>query len=477
MSEAPARESGELVIGLVAPVGTDIEAVQTLLTEVLEAADYDLISYRLSELFRSLSGFLPAIDNSNEAQRLATSMDAGNELRRLTERPEVMAIQAAAWIAKERPRDESHLRRAHVLRSLKREEEVHYLRRLYGPRFVLVSIYQPRDRRVAELGRADMTEVQATELVARDEDEGSGHGQATRDAFHLADLFIDGNSTNIKDELTRFFDLLLGSPFHTPRKHEHGMFLAHASSLRSGDLSRQVGAVIVDDGGTLIAEGCNDAPRFGGGPQWPDERDTRDLQRGYDSNARIKEQMVEKILSGLEATDQGQARQRIQESGLFNITEYGRAVHAEMAALMSCARLGISCRACTLYCTTFPCHNCAKHLVAAGIHEVVFIEPYPKSRALDLHDDSISLQPLSDKLMLRPFVGVGPRRYGELFALRDQYGARVRRKQGVSKASWDRRKAVPVMHDRLVTYLDLEARASAELDEALALARSERPDS
>lgn len=46
-------------------------------------------------------------------------------------------------------------------------------------------------------------------------------------------------------------------------------------------------------------------------------------------------------------------------------------------------------REATLYSTTYPCHGCAKHIVAAGISEVVYYEPYPKSRALALHDDSI----------------------------------------------------------------------------------------
>jgi deoxycytidylate deaminase len=60
-----------------------------------------------------------------------------------------------------------------------------------------------------------------------------------------------------------------------------------------------------------------------------------------------------------------------------------------MEALMSCARRGITSIGATVYCTTFPCHNCAKHIVAAGIARVVFVEPYSKSKALDFHDDSI----------------------------------------------------------------------------------------
>jgi deoxycytidylate deaminase len=451
-----------------------VDAVQKALREVLDAADYDHVHYRLSEMFESLSALLPRIETNSEYRRLETAMDAGDELRRLSRRPEIMAIQAAAWIAEERPSTECHLRRAHVLRSLKREEEVQYLRRLYGPRFVLISVYLPREQRVAELVRQGMSVLQATTLVVRDEDDGSDHGQATRDAFHLADIFIDGGSNNVTAELSRFFDLILGSPSYTPTQTEHGMFLAYATSLRSGDLSRQVGAIVTTADGTLIAEGCNDAPRYGGGPQWPDGKDTRDIVRRHDSNERIKRQIVDKLRRGFEPADRERAEAAISNSGVLDITEYGRAVHAEMAALMACARLGVSTRGCTLYCTTFPCHNCAKHIVAAGIEIVRFIEPYPKSRALDLHDDAISLQDVRNKVALRPFVGVGPRRYEELFALRDQYGARVRRKQGGACVSWDRCVAIPAVHDRLVTYVELESNAMTELAAALDVARSAR---
>jgi deoxycytidylate deaminase len=74
----------------------------------------------------------------------------------------------------------------------------------------------------------------------------------------------------------------------------------------------------------------------------------------------------------------------------LDITEFGRPVHAEMEAILSCARIGISPKMGTLYCTTFPCHNCAKHIVAAGIKRVVYVEPYPKSKAEKLHSDSLN---------------------------------------------------------------------------------------
>jgi deoxycytidylate deaminase len=480
MIEVAPRESEELVIGLVGPVGSNLEAAQDELEVVLAAANYESKAYRLSSIFGSLADILPPLDESNEYRRLKTAMDAGDELRRLTGRPEIMAVQAAYLIVEGRPEDDAHRRqaghrRAHVLRSLKRREEVEYLRRLYGPRFVLVSVYLPREQRFAELRRKGMSKIEATELIERDEQGLGDHGQATSETFELADLFLDGEAPDLRTQLSRFLDLILGCPFHTPSMAEHAMFCAYAASLRSGDLSRQVGAVLVTNDGMIVAEGCNDAPRFGGGPQWPDSADSRDLRKGYDSNERIKRQIVERLLEGLSGSAHEQVRDQVRASGLLDITEYGRAVHAEMSALLACARRGVPTRDQTLFCTTFPCHNCAKHIVAAGVARVVFIEPYPKSRALQLHDDSLSEQKIAGKVQLQPFVGVGPRRYVELFALRDPYGARIRRKgSSGGRAVWNSHTATPSVHDRLVTYVELEQRASIELIEALELVRQQR---
>jgi len=179
--------------------------------------------------------------------------------------------------------------------------------------------------------------------------------------------------------------------------------------------------------------------------------------------------MVGEILREFNALEDGRdvlevAKRRLAQSGVLDITEYGRAVHAEMAALMNCARLGTPTEDRWLYCTTFPCHNCAKHIVAAGIKRVLFIEPYPKSRALELHRDSLTLSEQREKVEFRPFVGIGPRRYVELFSLRDLRGDRVARKSksGIV-VKWDAKEASPALPDGVVSYLEREELAWARL--------------
>ncbi len=69
-----------------------------------------------------------------------------------------------------------------------------------------------------------------------------------------------------------------------------------------------------------------------------------------------------------------------------------------------------------MFITTYPCHNCARHIVAAGIKEVYYIEPYRKSLATKLHSDAIT-EDESDvaKVRILPYDGVAPLRYLKLF--------------------------------------------------------------
>jgi hypothetical protein len=54
--------------------------------------------------------------------------------------------------------------------------------------------------------------------------------------------------------------------------------------------------------------------------------------------------------------------------------------------------------------------------LASGIRQVVYIEPYPKSRAKELHDNEISIeQEITDKVSFLPFLGISSFRYRDVF--------------------------------------------------------------
>ena len=51
-------------------------------------------------------------------------------------------------------------------------------------------------------------------------------------------------------------------------------------------------------------------------------------------------------------------------------------IHAEQNAITDCARRGVSCDECTAYITHYPCINCCKMLLAAGIKIIKYINDY-----------------------------------------------------------------------------------------------------
>lgn len=301
----------------------------------------------------------------------------------------------------------------------------------------------------------------AKRLMLRDEEDVRNKwGQRTRDAFELGDVFfrLDENAAaQMQNEAERFLDLIFGRPDLSPYLHEHAMYLAYAASLRSADLSRQVGAALTNQHGDILGVGANDVPAPQGGQYWPGEDDRRDHARGSDSNTKHKLKIARDIFERTQPQNKDNVEaykvflRALTDSLLFDITEYGRAVHAEMDAVLSCARTGAATRGARLYCTTFPCHNCAKHLVDAGIVEVQYVEAYPKSMASPLHSDAIYWEedatPGSGpggKVVFKHYVGVGPRRYVDLFSLKLSSGRRVKRKNEDGEISlWDRATAEP----------------------------------
>ena len=61
------------------------------------------------------------------------------------------------------------------------------------------------------------------------------------------------------------------------------------------------------------------------------------------------------------------------------------AVHAEQRAIRSSGLTSLE--GCHLYSTTFPCFLCAEEIIQANIAKVVYVEPYPDSRAEELLRD------------------------------------------------------------------------------------------
>lgn len=56
-----------------------------------------------------------------------------------------------------------------------------------------------------------------------------------------------------------------------------------------------------------------------------------------------------------------------------------RTIHAEMNAILQCAKFGIQTQGAEIYVTHFPCLPCMKMILQAGIKKVYFLEDYRNS--------------------------------------------------------------------------------------------------
>jgi cytidine deaminase len=475
----------ELIIGLVCAVGAQKGLVIDLLKERLGRAGY---AVQIVKVSRDVIPLLrPVTQETNDNyKRISDLMDAGNEARSQADDDSVLALGVATQIFSHRGQDRSEPsplpKTAFIIDSLKRPEEVDKLRSVYPSGFILVGVHESESRRrnylISTLG---LTNEHAAKLIQRDAEESKiKHGQRVNRTFHLADFFvkISNNHDRLRSDINRMVDLWFGNPFITPTFDEHAMFLAFSAALRSADLSRQVGAVVTKNS-QILSAGANDCPKAGGGLYWSirdgltgmidDLPKGRDYKReDGDSNRAEQLQIINQIVQEGKKDeygfDEAKLRKLLDQSVIRDLTEFGRVVHAEMEAILSCSRNGLSTVGTTVYCTTFPCHNCAKHIVAAGVQRVVYIEPYPKSKALSFHDDSIttSEEETRDGLVLfDAFVGIGPRRFFDLFSMHlgSSYPL-IRKDSSTGKArAWKIEEARLRIQMKPVSYLDLEADA------------------
>ncbi|MHB1142822.1 MAG: deaminase [Sulfuricaulis sp.] len=490
----------ELIIGFVAPVGVNVHYLCEKTAKVLREFKYNPVEIRLSKLLERFTGWAPP-SSSSEDQRISHLQKMGHDFREALRNPAALGLASLVKIREERAElstnpDEPADGVAYLLNQLKHPSEVGLLRKVYGPSFVLIAAHARKSTRESSLVRSIANsedrstqddDIAKARNIIRIDDEEPGSigadelGQNTRNTYPLADLFVNfEQETGAESDVRRFMDLLFGHPFHTPRPDEVAMYHASAAALRSSDESRQVGAVIVNvkrdsrhqtSNIEVIATGMNEVPMRGGGFYWdgsansPDARDQWLIAYRSDDRAlTIKKDVLTELLEVLKSkewftppiasTQTPHLLRELIPDGLkgtqfLNIGEFQRQVHAEMAALIDSARRGVAVDGRTMFVTTFPCHNCAKHIIAAGIKHVVYLEPYPKSRASMLHEEEIELEskdgPPSDedrkddvapKVVFSPYTGIAPRQYRRLFSMSGRG-----KKALLSLKDWDFRKA------------------------------------
>lgn len=464
------RNKPNLYIGLVCAAGTDLAEIKQQLVGELSVVGYTIVEVKVS---RAIAEFLALEVKLDEYERTIQLMNGGDKIRENSDKGSGVGSLVVTALRTLRNDDDSDRSIAYIIDSLKNPKEVEILDQLYGRNFYAISVYSPRAERrdflANKIARSKKRPVEsehydlADDIINRDQKGKKSTGQGVRDTFPKGDFFIDAGDEVLA--IKRFVRLIFQDPFITPTLDEYMMFVAKATALRSCDLSRQVGAVIRDVHGAILATGCNEVPYPDGGFYFEGRDgkigDNRDKEEKHDPNFNEVKRSISEfldILGGAGLLREGQDAKNLPdellhgmhkdlmaETRLRNIIEFSRVVHAEMQAITEAAKNGRSLHGSTLYCTTYPCHLCARHIISSGISQVVYIEPYPKSLTDSLYHREIASgsresegSALDPRVQFRSFRGVSPTLYQRVFSYRkrkDEYGAIAR---------WVPEDAVPV---------------------------------
>lgn len=457
------RQTEEIIIALCGAAGSGTSTIAKKIEKLLSDDEYTVNFIKISTLIEKqvekikpklindplLKGinFDQPLDKMDKADRMAILQSAGNILRKTTEK-DILAQLAIKDIAAERAGTEEKeegtgkrksRRVVTIIDSLKNPDEVKLLQLVYKEMFYLFGVLCPETIRQKRLIKKGFKPERAVQLMERDKSEGIKHGQQFLKTILYSDFFVRNskdNAASTDPSLERFIKILLGNKSITPKIEESAMYYAQSTAVKSACLSRQVGAAIIDKEGALISTGCNDVPKAGGGLYSTEDQedDNRCITSDEETceNEKLKENIfkeLDEILSEqkIENKKKDIISKKIRSHDRLNsLIEYCRAIHAEMDAIISAARKGATAlKGASLFCTTFPCHNCARHIIAAGIESVYYIEPYEKSLALQLHGDAIIFEPETkkgsfSKVRFEPFEGVAPRKYLNLFQAGDK---------------------------------------------------------
>lgn len=494
----------EVFIALISPIGIDLKNVEQSLRQSFRSVGYKTHNIKLTDFFTDHEDWFDLVYDG-EFQRYEKFIDAGDNLCELMSRRDTLALYGMARVLAKYPDRDAQIPEnvVHIFRQVKRVEEIDAFRDVYGSNIIFVACHASRQQRITNLVDKLVTtdrsldrnalEASALTIIGRDANERDNpNGQRVLDCYAHADFVLDCSSqpalTASSDRLVQAF---FGDPFLTPTRDEYCSFVARSASARSSDLSRQVGAAIFGDSCEIISLGCNEVPAPGGGTYWSDhDSDARDFRRGFDSNQKVRTDMLRDLLVRLQTggwlradlkdvsaeklvtsavEEDSEPVGPLAKAMIGDVLEYGRMLHAEMNALTDAARFQRSTVGATLYCTTMPCHLCTKLIIAAGVKRVVYIEPYYKSLVGELYSDSVDThEPFTaGKVAFEPHKGVTPNSFLRVFR------KGKRKNDDGSAATWDREKATPVFGTRYPYYIPLEANEVTVLRDLISAAEKE----
>jgi deoxycytidylate deaminase len=467
LTDIGATHTDELIVALCGPIGSGHREVASELKALLEDQfAYSVQTLKLSDIIKQESNLS---DFDDEFERIRQLQKAGNELRKkygndyLTARAiEIISIDREEHRENAGKSYYPRRRVCFIIDSIKNIAEYNLLFTTYREMFYCFGVYSPLQFREEMLKSRDMSVSRIHDIIDHDSGEEIAHGQQVRDTFVKSDMFIRNDSANrsvLSAILRRYLHLIFGTEIITPTSAESAMHHAWVASANSACLSRQVGAALTDENGGLISVGWNDVPRYGGGLYQsdnsafqPDSTDQRCFNFGMCYNDEEKtllaKELFEALVKNKIITDENRDVfiESVRKTKLQALLEFSRSIHAELHSLLCAIRSeGERVTRGKLFVTTYPCHACARHIIAAGISEVYYIEPYRKSLAIKLHKDAITEnEQESGKVKILPYSGVSPSKYLAFFT---SMGDNRKTKYDGKIIKTDTKSAMPVLRE------------------------------
>ncbi|HAT8656815.1 deaminase [Legionella pneumophila] len=460
----------EIFIGVVAPLGTERKWFLKTLKEKFSLSNY------LTEEISITDEMIKFTSNDNKALSFEyfVKMEICNELRKNYSNGFLMGIV----INKIRKlRKNKNKKVVYIIDQIKNVNEYNVLSHVYGLNYIQISLFSNENYRdgnlkvkfkndcvkslanykfeLKKVGFYDASmhenisnlfgEISANihnkfeaeilpdvthNLIKKDFNEIAGdsklNGQQVSDLFHLSHYFfnLDDSKVNIFKEINKFFSLVEGNNEDYPTQDEFGMSLAFQVSVRSNfPNNRHIGASIISPYGEVISVASIRAPCPTSNPTLFDQYQVQDGYMAYKDKITKWKNFLTECHKKFDHLDYEEKNTLHDISNfLKDSLDFHPCTHAEIAAIIDAAKLGVSVRNSTLYTTTFPCHLCAKEIINAGISKVVYLEAYPKSKNKELYPKLIDFDP-SHPSSLLPFCfysGVGPKRLMYVYSVKNK---------------------------------------------------------
>jgi len=220
--------------------------------------------------------------------------------------------------------------------------------------------------------------------------------QNIQECIAKSDIFIvnngklhdkDSNVIELAGQIIKYICLIRHPGLITPSNDEKMMQIAHTAKLNSGCISRQVGASVTNNNGSLKSIGWNSVAE---GQTPCILRSKQDLLSNSTSVAYSYYEKSNDFKDMIKTTSNLNNDLGLNQSFCFKSIytkntkkETGnqvhtRALHAEENAFLQLAKYGSEgIKGGILYSTASPCELCSKKAYQLGIKRVVYIDPYP----------------------------------------------------------------------------------------------------